>query len=154
MNKPSISPNKSRYKQGTFVPKNPNKYAGEPPVIYRSSWEKRMMVYFDETASVLLWSSEQLVVPYISPIDNSQHKYYVDFIAKMKLRDGSTKVYAIEIKPHSQCLLPKNNKNKKKQINETQTYLINQAKWLAAEVFCNKRNITFMVLTEKDIGII
>jgi hypothetical protein len=153
MNKPSISPSKSKYKQGSFTPKHPDKYVGDLPIIYRSSWEKRVMAYFDETTAVIIWSSEQLVVPYISPVDNKQHRYYVDFLAKMKLRDGSFKTYAIEIKPLRETLPPRKSKNQLRMLTETKTYIVNQAKWAAAKHFCSQRGIEFLVLNEKDLNL-
>jgi len=39
---------------GRFVPKNASKYLGDPTnIIYRSLWERRVMVYLDEEPSVL-----------------------------------------------------------------------------------------------------
>jgi len=54
--------------KGKYTPKNPNKYAGDPSkIIYRSLWERKFMVFCDETASVLKWSSEEISIPYFSP---------------------------------------------------------------------------------------
>ena len=47
----------SKYK-GLFKPKNPKKYKGDPTnIIYRSSWEKQMMIYFDNNEHIVEWQS-------------------------------------------------------------------------------------------------
>ena len=33
------------------------------------------------------------------------------------------------------------------------TYVVNQAKWKAADEFCKKQNIEFIVLTEKHLKV-
>lgn len=152
MTKPTISKN-SRYRQGIFIPTHPEKYVGESEIRYRSSWELRVCKWFDSHPAVLFWSSESMVVPYLSPLDNKMHRYYVDFVAKMKSRDGSVKTYAIEIKPESQCKPPRNTKNRTRMLTETSTYLVNQAKWKTAKELCARNGIEFIVLTEKDLGI-
>lgn len=152
MAKPTISKT-SRYRQGIFVPTNPDKYIGESEIRYRSSWELRVCKWFDNHPSVLFWNSESLIVNYMSPVDSKMHRYYVDFVAKMKRRDGSIKTYAIEIKPEAQCNPPKNNKNRQRMLTETVTYVTNQAKWKTAKEYCAKLGMEFIVLTEKDIGL-
>ena len=53
--------------KGLFKPKNPSKYKGNiNEIVYRSSWEKKMMIYCDTTKSVVEWGSEELVIPYVS----------------------------------------------------------------------------------------
>ena len=152
MSKPSIS-KKSRYQQGIYVPLNPEKYEGDGDIRYRSGWEKRLMRWFDMSASVIVWNSEGLVVPYLSPIDNNVHKYYVDFLAKMRLKDGSVKTYAIEVKPKAQMVPPRKNRNKERMITEVSTYVVNQAKWTYAKAHCEKLGVAFLVLNEEDLGI-
>lgn len=144
----------SRYKQGVFVPKNPEKYFGKKgeAIVYRSSWEKRAMDWFDGNQSVLAWNSEGVVVPYYSELDSKMHRYFVDFIAKMRLRDGTEKTYAIEVKPEAQCSPPKT-KNKKRLLLETIEYMKNQAKWKAAKEFFEAKGVSFIVITEFDLGI-
>jgi hypothetical protein len=154
MNKPSIpSKSKSRFKQGKFVPENPLKYQGTFPIVYRSSWERRFMEWLDRKPSVLFWGSESLVIPYISPVDGNQHRYFIDFVAVMRTKSGEQRTYAIEVKPKKEMLPPKKNKNVMRQINETKTYLVNQAKWEAAKSICEARGVSFIVLNEDDLKI-
>lgn len=135
---------------GRFVPKNPSKYLGDPTgIIYRSLWERRVMVYLDDNTTVLEWSSEEIVIPYISPVDNRYHRYFPDFFVRTK--DGAM---ILEVKPLSQSVAPKQKKRVTKQyINEVMTYGVNQAKWNAAVEYCKDRGWKFKVITEKDLGI-
>ena len=56
--------------QGIFKPLNPQKYKGNVNnIIYRSSWEKRFMIYCDKNRSVLEWGSEEIAISYRS-VDN------------------------------------------------------------------------------------
>ena len=143
----------SRPKTKHWYPKNPKKYMGDPTkIISRSSWETRAMNWLDLNDSVLLWASEEMTVQYYSPIDCKMHRYFPDFLAKMKLKDGSTKTYMIEVKPNKERY-PSLSKNKKTFITEMCTYTVNQAKWKAADEFCKSRGIEFIVLDEYDLGI-
>ena len=93
---------------GKFQPKNPKKYKGNlSNIVYRSSWEARCMSYFDKNENVIWWSSEEIIVPYRSPVDGKVHRYYPDFIIKVKQKDGGIKTIMIEIKPEYQKKEPK-----------------------------------------------
>ena len=143
------------YKQGIFTPKNPQKYRGDvKTVTFRSSWEMRVMKWLDETPSVLEWASEEAVVLYESPIDLEKHRYFVDFYARIKTSTGETKSYLIEIKPEKETIEPKKGKKlTKRYIQELTTWGVNQAKWKAATEFAKDRGWSFLVLTEKNLGI-
>ena len=102
--------------------------------------------------NILKWGSEELSIPYYSPIDNKKHKYFPDFIVEMKNKNGSTKMVIIEVKPKKQTQPPKKPKRKTKNyINECVTYTVNEAKWDAANKFCKNRDWDFIILTEDDI---
>ena len=91
------------YKQGFFKPKFPKKYIGDPTnIVYRSGWEKRVMQSLDENLNVVRWASEEIIIRYISPIDNRQHRYFPDFIVKAVTRDGNIKTMMLEVKPKAQ----------------------------------------------------
>ena len=140
--------------KGQFRPKNPKKYNGDPTnIVYRSSWEHRVMKYLDDSPNVIWWASEELPIKYISPVDNRTHRYFPDFIVKLKKKDGSTKTVVMEIKPEKQTKLPKQKRKTKRFIQEAATYAVNQEKWRAADIFCKEHGWEFMVLTEKDLGI-
>ena len=53
--------------KGKYIPKNPQKYKGNPSqIIYRSLWERKFMVYCDRNDKVIEWGSEEVIVPYRS----------------------------------------------------------------------------------------
>lgn len=137
---------------GRFFPKNPNKYRGDVTNIwYRSLWERRTMDWLDTKDFVVEWSSEELVIPYISPMDNKYHRYFPDFVAKIKTREGIKK-FVIEVKPEKQTKPPEKGKRAtKKLITEIATWGVNEAKWKAALEFCRDRGWEFRILTEKEI---
>ena len=102
---------------------------------------------------VQIYFSEELVIPYRSPVDNKMHRYFPDFIAKMRQKDGSVMTYVIEVKPDAQTKMPVQKKKTKRFIQEAATYAVNQEKWRAADIFCQEHGWKFLVLTEKDLGI-
>jgi hypothetical protein len=140
---------------GRFVPKNSSKYLGDPTnIIYRSLWERRVMVYLDDEDNILKWSSENVIVPYYSPVDQKMHKYYVDFYIEAKTKTGVVKKMLWEIKPKIQCEEPvKKTKVTKRYLLELATYAVNQAKWEAARAWAHDRGMQFAVITEDHLGI-
>ena len=142
--------------KGKFRVDNPGKYKGDiSNIVYRSLWELRFMKWCDNNQSVEEWGSETVIVPYISPIDRKAHRYFVDFYVKVRNKNGTLQKYLIEIKPERFTKPPAIPKKKTKRfIDEVFQYSVNDAKWKAAFEFCKDRNMTFMILTEKDLGII
>ena len=140
--------------KGRFYPKNPKKYNGDPNnVIYRSNWELRVMKYLDNNPSVIWWASEELPIPYRSPVDNRMHRYFPDFIVKVRRKDGLVMTYILEVKPESQTKMPTQKRKTKRFIQEAATYAINQEKWRAADIFCKEHGWQFKILTENDLGL-
>jgi hypothetical protein len=140
---------------GRFTPKNPQKYIGDyNNIIYRSSWECKVMDWLDRNDNVISWASEELTIPYKSPADNRFHRYFPDFLVKVKTKDGKFKTILIEVKPKRQTLPPEQKKRITKQyVNEVVTYGVNQAKWKAAEEYCLDRGWEFRVMTEEHLGL-
>lgn len=140
---------------GRFIPKNPSKYMGDHKnIIYRSSWECRVMDFLDRNPSILAWNSEEIIVPYKSPVDGRFHRYFPDFLVKVQTKDGKTKTMMVEIKPKKQTQPPEPQQRKtKRYINEVVTWGVNQAKWKAAEEYCKDRLWEFRVMTEEDLGL-
>jgi hypothetical protein len=140
--------------KGRFRPKNPQKYKGDANnIIYRSTWEIKVMNYLDENPNVIWWGSEELPIPYYSPVDKKKHRYFPDFIAKMRKADGTVMTYIIEVKPEKQTQPPTQKRKTKTYLQEAITYEINKAKWYAAEEFCKDHGWQFQILTEKHLGI-
>ena len=140
---------------GRFSPTNPGKYMGDyKNIIYRSSWEARIMDWLDRNPNVLQWGSEETIIPYISPVDNRYHRYFPDFVVKTRTKDNKVKTLMIEVKPKRQTIEPVKKKRVTKQyINEVTTYAVNQAKWAAAREFCLDRGWEFMLMTEDHLGL-
>ena len=108
----------------------------------------------DNNSNILEWSSEEVIIPYKSPIDNRYHRYFVDFWIRQKNKDGKIVEKLIEIKPKKQCIEPKVQKRKTKAyVREVCEYAKNQAKWEAATEYCKDRRLEFKVLTESELGI-
>jgi hypothetical protein len=139
--------------KGKYQPAFPKKYKGDPTnIVYRSLWERTFMKYCDTNENILEWFSEEIAVPYRSPIDNKIHRYFPDFYIKVKESNGSIKKYIIEIKPKKQTVEPQVQKRKTKgYIYEVYEYAKNQAKWKAAEEWCADKGYEFKVLTEDDL---
>jgi hypothetical protein len=141
--------------KGRFSPQNPKKYKGDPTnIIFRSLWERKFMKHLDENTSIVEWSSEEIQIPYISPLDNRRHRYFPDFYVKAKNPDGTLKEMIVEIKPKKETKEPTKKKRITKQyITEVTTWGKNQAKWKAAEEYCADRGWQFMIMTEDHLGI-
>lgn len=120
----------------------------------RSSWETRFANWCDKNPSIVRWSSEETVIPYICPTDNKLHRYFIDFKIKVQQKDGTTRTYLIEIKPLKQTFPPEfPGKRTKKYLVESYGFLKNQAKWKAATEYAKDRGWEFKILTEKELGI-
>lgn len=145
----------SKYHQGKFKPKNPQKYKGDPTnIIYRSSWERKFLKYCDTNENIIEYSSEEIALPYRSPVDGKIHRYFPDFYVKVKESTGNIKKYLIEVKPKKQTVKPKVPKRQTKgYIREVYEYAKNMAKWESAKEYCKDRNWEFKVLTEDELGI-
>lgn len=141
--------------KGLYKPKNPEKYKGDvTSIIYRSSWERSCMNYFDNNPNIVEWQSEEVIIPYRSPIDGRLHRYFPDF--KIKVRDSSGRIntYLIEVKPFYQTQPPVvKSRKSKRYINEVKTFGINTSKWKAAQEYCADRGWKFQIITENELGI-
>jgi|TARA_R100000005_G_C4946853_1_gene169012 hypothetical protein len=141
---------KSKYK-----PSFPKKYKGDPNnIICRSSWERKFCHWCDMNENIILWGSEEFCIPYRSPVDGRVHRYFPDFIIKVKEQTGDIKTYVIEVKPKKQTKEPKKPaRATKRYISEVKTYAVNTAKWKAADEWCKDRLIEFKIITEDHLGI-
>ena len=139
--------------KGWFTPRNPQKYKGDATnIVYRSSWELRVMKYLDDNPAVVWWASEELFIPYKSPIDQKVHRYFPDFIARIRQASGETTV-VMEVKPFKQTQKPIQKRRTQKFLQEAATYAINQEKWRAADLFCKEHGWQFKIITEKELGL-
>ena len=144
---------RGKYHQGKFYPKNPEKYVGDiNNIIYRSSWELKVLIFFDENPNVISYNSEEIVIPYMCATDGRQHRYYPDFLVKFKKRDGSIVTTLVEVKPEKQTKPPVPPKRRTKRfLQEIETYAKNRSKWDYAIEWCKQKGIEFTLLTEVHI---
>lgn len=145
----------SKTYKGKFVPKNPKKYKGDyTNIIFRSLWERKVMVWLDDNQNIIEWSSEEIAIPYRSPKDGRIHRYFPDFVVKAKMPDETIKTLILEVKPLAQTKEPsKQTKRTKRYITEVTTWAVNQQKWKMAEEYCLDRGWQFKIITEKELGI-
>lgn len=95
---------------------------------YRSGYELEVYKILEERDDVVRFDAEPFGIPYWFQGEN--HKYFPDLL--VQFRDGHTEVW--EIKPQSQT-----------------SYDVNDAKWTAADKFCEARGYHFEVKTEQGI---
>ena len=137
--------------KGKYKVINYKKYIGDPTgVIYRSLWERKVMIYFDKRQEVKRWSSEEIIIPDRNPFDGKIHRYFPDFYCeRIDPKTGKLVKEIIEVKPKRETLPPKS--KGKTLLKEQQTYIINQVKWEAANDYCRDRGYGFRVFTEEQI---
>jgi hypothetical protein len=111
------------------------------------------MKYLDDHPSVLWWVSEELPIPYRSPIDQKVHRYFPDFIVRLKQADNKEITVVLEVKPYKQTQKPTQKRQTKRFIQEAMTYAVNQEKWRAADLFCKEHGWQFKIITEKELGL-
>jgi len=139
---------KKTYK-GPFSPTHPEKYKGDiNNIVYRSSWERDVMVYLDNSSSVEKWNSEEFIIKYYYDVDKKWHRYHIDFWVKWT----SGQVTLIEVKPKKQVLPPKiKNPRSKQGLNEAFAYIKNRNKWEAAQKIAEDNNYKFIIWTEEEL---
>ncbi len=149
----SLGKKNKNYVQGIYNCKNPKKYKGTTPIIYRSRMELSAFRFLDDSSNVLSWGSESVIIPYQSPIDNRLHRYFVDLVAEIKMKDNTIKKVLIEVKPEKQTK-PPTITNRKKQstiLYEKHNYAINLSKWKSAKEWCDKKGYVFLILNENHL---
>lgn len=142
-----------KYYQGKYILECAEKYEGNVDnVVFRSSWEYRAFRYCDTNPKIIKWASEEVIIPYISPLDKKMHRYFMDLKITTIDEYGNRVVTLVEIKPEKETLPPtKVGKKKERYVEEVKTYLVNQAKWAAARKFCQMKNWNFVIWTENQL---
>ena len=115
--------------------------------------ELRFMKWCDSSEKIFQWNSEEVVIPYISPIDNKRHRYFPDFLIQT-----SKGWFLIEVKPSIESKPPKKLvvetltlKKRRRYKRAVRTWLINEAKWEAAKKVCEIEDWKFQIMTEKQL---
>ena len=140
--------------RGIYKPSNPEKYIGNPnQIIYRSTWERKLMRYCDTKDVVKRWASEEIFIPYYNPVKKRMAKYFPDFYMEVVNKNGKLEKRLIEVKPLKETKPPVYKRRTKNVLIAEAMYSQNQAKWAAAEDFCADQGWTFQIMTEKELGI-
>jgi len=138
----------SKFAQGIFVPKHPEKYLGGRSIRYRSSWELLFFNFLDNHPNVLQWASESIRIPYRNPLTGRNTTYVPDVFMVYQDANGQNHAELIEIKPSKETSM-----EKAKSRRDIAAAAINLAKWTAARAFCSNKSITFRIVTEHDLFI-
>lgn len=136
----------SKFAQGTFEVKNPQKYVGKGKPRYRSGWEWTFMQFCDNNDSILQWASESVAIPYRNPITGKMTQYIPDFLVQYRTKNNAVVTELIEIKPKKQSVIESKASQRDKAI-----VAVNYAKWDAAQKWARRNGLTFRVITEDDI---
>lgn len=146
--------NKTYPKVVKFLPKNIDKYIGDPYKIeLRSSWEIKLARWMDSTPAVIKWSSETVHIPYYSSCENKHRTYHMDFFIYYKTDNGESRKLLVEVKPYAQTIPPKKRGRKKLEtfLNEHKTYQVNKDKWEAAKKYAANKGWGFVIMTEYEL---
>lgn len=138
----------ANWSQGQYTVKNKEKYIGNKIPKYRSSWELAFFRFCDNHPAVVKWASEAIQIPYKNPLTGKQSIYVPDVFVQFRDRDGKFRSELIEIKPMSQTLVENGKKLSEK---DRLTIAVNHAKWKSAAQFCRFKNMTFRIVTERDL---
>jgi len=118
------------------------------------------MSYLDKHPNVTRWGSEEMYLPYKSPVDGKLHRYFPDFYVEQINAEKKKEKILIEVKPKYQTMPPDVSKKKtptgkisKTFLQEVKNYGVNQAKWKAAKQYCSDRGWRFQIMTEEHLGI-
>lgn len=165
-------PGNKSYNQGNYIPINKDKvlklnsYGG---VFFRSSWEKKIMIWLDAKPEVVQWGAECLEIPYqMTHFDNGDakiksHRYYPDFFYRMRNKDGVLKEVVVEVKPmkeykmvqdlsEGRLTIPEKGMKKLKNFEyDLKMAYKNKLKWETMIAWCNKKGYDFIIITEEHL---
>lgn len=136
----------NNFAKGIYEVKNPKKYVGSKPPIFRSSWEYSFMCYLDDHPDVVAWASEPVRIPYFNKFKGKATVYVPDFLVRYTNKAGNMRTEMIEIKPISQTLM-----EKARGMQNKMKVALNRMKWQAAQAWCKKNGCTFVILTEEQL---
>lgn len=137
----------SKWAQGIFTPKNPQKYIGKHNPKYRSGWELTFMTFCDTHKNIIYWASEAFRIPYKNPVTGKTTTYVPDFFVIYENKNGSKIAEVVEIKPKKQSLI----ESRVASAKDRAIVAINHAKWASAMAYCKQHGYSFRVITEDDL---
>jgi hypothetical protein len=167
-------PNNKNYHQGNYIPKYRDKVIklnNEGGVYYRSSWEKKVMVWLDNSEKVCKWGAECITIPYRlthfdkGDISVKNHNYYPDFYYEIKIDEFTTKKVVAELKPMKEynMVISLQEKDMKVPISSSTLKSLksfeydlkmaqkNTEKWRKMIDFCDKKGWSFIIITEEHL---
>jgi hypothetical protein len=154
--------------KGHYKVLHPEKYLGNKPTIYKSKWELQVFHALDVNPYVLKWGYECIEIYYHHPLYMNMTVYYPDIFCHVKMDSGVVKQFLVEIKPQKYVEMPtkptppknksaqtaqsaeKYRKRMLKYQSDVRDFMVNTAKWEAAEKWCLKNNVKWRILTEKN----
>lgn len=136
----------SKYAQGKYQIKNPEKYVGRKQPTYRSSWEFTFCAFCDNNPAVIQWASEPFMIPYRNPLTGKNTIYVPDFMMVYMDKNQQRHAEVVEIKP-----LKETSMESAKSVRDKAAVALNIAKWTAAKAFCAAHGLKFRIVTEHDI---
>lgn len=136
----------SRWRQGFYEVKNPQKYVGVGKPKYRSGWEFAFMNFCDTNDNILSWASESIRIPYLNPLTGKQTIYVPDFLVHYRTKDNTTRAELIEIKPKKQSVI-----EDRQSARDRAAVVVNYAKWDAATKWARRQGLVFRVINEDQI---
>jgi len=136
----------TKYSQGEFTPKNPQKLIGNARPIYRSSWELGMMTFLDSHPNVIQWASESIRIPYVNPLTGAKSQYVPDFLVMYQDKNGNKRTELVEVKPKKEAMMESAKSKRDKAF-----LLLNTAKWAACITWAKKNGIGFRIITEDNL---
>lgn len=163
-------PNNQNYHQGLYIPVNKDKVLklnDKGGIYYRSSLEKKMMIFLDHSKGIRMWSAESIEIPYFSnevkngELEQIKRRYYPDFYYEQVLDNGDLKKVIAEVKPKSEYddvlmikegkfTVPDKASIKKMQSLEYKFKMAqkNLAKWETMLEFCKMKGFEFIIITD------
>lgn len=137
-----------------FRPKNKDKFVGEYAPL-RSGYEEKFAKWCDKTPAVIKWAYESIAISYYDPVKRKMRKYYPDFTLAVKNPNGTVNAYLVEVKPLKETKRPSRKPHQQQIIyqREVAGYANNQAKWRAAQAWCEKNNFEFKIIHENHLEI-
>lgn len=136
----------SRWAQGIFEVRNPQKYVGKSKPRYRSGWEFAFMQFCDNNDSIVSWASESIHIPYRNPLTGKNTIYVPDFFIVYRTKHNKMCAEVIEIKPKKQSVI-----ESKQSQRDRAAVAVNHAKWDAAQKWCKNQGLVFRVITEDQM---
>jgi len=136
----------SKFAQGIYQIKNPEKYVGKGLPRYRSGWEWSFFQFCDNNDNILQWASEAISIPYRNPITGKPSQYIPDIFMTYRTKNNKICAEIIEIKPRKQSLIEGRMTDRDRAV-----VAVNHAKWDAASKWCKRAGLVFRVINETDM---